>query len=154
MDFLAAAFIFAVSATAFDFSQRRIPDWLNFVFFALGALASITSNVLLEFALFFALSLVFSTGLYRVGAWGGGDAKFFIALSSFLPLFGKGAESIFVLFLVSALLLGVFLLHKPLRFPSEIKVLKTESVKYLAPGTRVAFAPFLALAFAVVVFLK
>ncbi len=147
-DFFPAVFLFAACATAFDLRERRIPDPLNLLVFLFSAIASFYAGVLGLFFVFSVLAFVFSSALHKIGAWGGGDAKFFITLSSFMPLFGKSLESAVLLFLVSAFLLGLFLLSG-----FAIKVLKNERVNY-SGGKSVVFAPFLSLAFAIVVLFK
>ncbi|MEM4254727.1 MAG: prepilin peptidase [Candidatus Norongarragalinales archaeon] len=149
-DFLpAAAFVFAFAASASDLGLRRIPDPLNLSFFALAFSASLASGVLPAFALFSVFSFLLSRWAYGLGAWGGGDVKFFVSLSSFLPALGEGLESVFLLFVVSAFLCGLAALSA-----FSIKLLKNGRVKSLAGPGRVVFAPFLAAAFAIVVFFK
>lgn len=156
MVFLPAALFFAVSAAAFDIRYRKIPDLLNAFFFCVAAAGGLILGNLPQVALFFAIALAFSIALYRIGVWGGGDAKFFSVLSSFFPLLGGKLESVAFLFLLSSLLFGLTLLPslRGLRFPNllEIKVLKNGRVKYA--GRRMAFAPFLAISFAMLVFFK
>ena len=149
-----AAFAFIAAASVFDLRFRRIPDLLNAGFFVLCLAASLYygTGVLAQFALFSALSLFFSLLLYRMGAWGGGDAKFFIALSASLAVFGKSLESAVLLFLLSALLLGVAALfsRRSMRFPGlEINLLNALGVRHSERGGRsLSFAPVLSAAFA------
>ena len=151
-----AAFVFIVAASVFDLRFRRLPYLLNACFFAFAALASVFSQpgTFPSFAVFSLLSFCFAFLLYRAGAWGGGDAKFFVALCASLAVFGKSLESIAFLFLVSAFLLGIAMLciRRSLRFPGlEINLLNARGVRHSGSG-RVVFAPYLSAAFAAMVF--
>lgn len=141
-------FLLGVCASAFDLRLKRIPDWLNAFFFLYAAHSSTALGVLPSFALFFAFSLLFSKKLHELGVWGGGDAKLFITLSCFLPLAGKPLESSVLLFVVSAFALGAFWM-----LLGAISILKHGGVKN-SEARRFAFAPFLAAAFAIVVFFQ
>lgn len=198
-------------ASWLDYKERKIPDWLNALFLIFSLSASYLNQSLWLFLQAFVFSLLFSIVLYRLGAWGGGDAKFFAALCSFMPLFGIAViPAVATVFILSALFLGVyvavklFFRKKPftetlpvgklregmipdnsmvrvgrkaleigffsrLRLKDasvliadslragglkagEIRLLKDSGVKYLRVREGVVFAPFLSLAFIVVVF--
>src|SRR3989338_4992066 len=119
-----AAFAFIAAASVFYLRFRRIPYLLNAGFFVLCLAASLyyATGVLAQFALFSALSVFLSLLLFRMGAWCGGSAKGFIALSASLAVFGKSLESAVLLFLLSALLLGVAALfsRRALLFPGLV----------------------------------
>lgn len=198
-------------ASWLDYGERKIPDWLNALFLVFSLSASYLNASLPLFLEAFVFSLLFSIILYRLGAWAGGDAKFFTTLCSFLPLFALPAiPSVATVFILSALVLGVYVAVKMffgkrpftktlpvsglraglipdksvvriggkaleigffsrLRLKdsrvliadslragglksSEIRLLKDSGVKYLRVREGVVFAPFLSLAFIVVVF--
>ncbi|MCX6767801.1 MAG: prepilin peptidase [Candidatus Micrarchaeota archaeon] len=112
----AAFLVFAALATAYDLRERRIPDVLNFFFLACAAaLAFFHFNgapaACALFAAFVAAAFAFAYLVYRLGAWAGGDVKFFTAAAAFLPLMGiqpndaAGFFSFLWLFLASAFLL-------------------------------------------------
>ncbi len=109
---LVSFIIFAAVATVFDLRERRIPDVLNFFFLvvAVGLVFS-SGSFSTAYLLFIAASFIFAYALYRLGAWAGGDAKFFTAATAFLPLFGIRVDDAFYflsfawVFIASALLL-------------------------------------------------
>jgi len=84
---LAAAVTYFALACGFDLKKRIVPDWLNYgaiaVAFALAAWLGLLSP---EFAAGVATAFVFAYLLYRIGAWAGGDAKFFTGATAFLLL--------------------------------------------------------------------
>lgn len=99
---LVFAVAFIALASYFDLRQRRVPNALTLPVIAIGVAANAYSNAGQEyyFALFFAFA--FSYVLYRLGAWAGGDAKFFTAL---FAIHSFGAFSFIGIFLGAALLL-------------------------------------------------
>ena len=103
---------FIVSASFYDLRERRIPDQLNYFFLFLAfAINLVNSAFSLEFLIFAFLPLVllsfgFAYLLYKIGAWAGGDVKFFTALCAFLPIFGPfGAFSFIYVFFASVITL-------------------------------------------------
>lgn len=85
--FYAGAAIYAIVASVFDFRLRIIPDWLNYgaVVVAVG-LAAVSGKLNFDYALFVAWGFVFSYALYKLGAWAGGDVKFFTGASAWFAL--------------------------------------------------------------------
>jgi len=79
---------FSAAATAFDLRERRIPDALNYLFLAAAAALAFSAGAGVNYAAFVAASFCFAYVVYRLGAWAGGDAKFFTASTAFLPLAG------------------------------------------------------------------
>jgi len=79
---------FSAAATAYDLRERRIPNILNYAFLLAAAGLAYWSGYGLGYAAFVAASFCFAYLVYRLGAWAGGDAKFFTALTAFLPLLG------------------------------------------------------------------
>jgi preflagellin peptidase FlaK len=87
-----AAFLplFAI-ATAYDLRERRIPNAVNFAFLTAGVALTVyfkwnTPEYFAGYFAFVAASFAFAYVLYKLGAWAGGDVKFFLALGSLYPL--------------------------------------------------------------------
>ena len=125
---------------------------------AFSLAANLFNKTLAPASFLFCFALVFSLLPYALGAWAGGDAKFYSALASLLPLFGKTrVEDALILFLASALLLGFYALARlsaALALETTgVKQLKNAGVKYLGKGERSVFAHFLGVAFALTVLL-
>ncbi|MGC8850810.1 MAG: prepilin peptidase [Candidatus Micrarchaeia archaeon] len=79
---------FACTATVWDLRKRLIPNALNYSFLAAGAALALAQGIFsVGYVGLVALSFAFAYALYKAGVWAGGDAKFFTALSSFLPFF-------------------------------------------------------------------
>ncbi|MFH1056478.1 MAG: A24 family peptidase [Candidatus Micrarchaeota archaeon] len=141
--FFPATAAFLLVAAWLDLKSGKIPNRFNALFFVFSAAANFANSTVSLFLLFLAVAFALSLAVYYAGAWAGGDAKFFTILSSALPLFGTADfKSVFILFLASALFLGVFFL-----LSGRIKQLKTGGVNYLEREDKLAFAPFLALGF-------
>lgn len=89
-ELLAAAALgtFALAATYTDLRERMIPDWLNYgaVIVAAG-FAYYTNQLTVTYFALVALAFLFAYALYRLGAWAGGDVKFYTGLLAFYPLF-------------------------------------------------------------------
>jgi len=79
----------AIFAAVSDVRRRTIPNYLNAVI-ALGGLVSVFalggSAEALSAAGHFAVALAIGLGIYALGMWGGGDAKFYAASSAWLVL--------------------------------------------------------------------
>ncbi len=164
------SFPFCVAASFFDCTENRIPNKLNFA--ALIAALSIAFFGGIGRALFFQyaaslfFSAVFAFLLFRVGAWRGGDAKFFVALGAFLPLLLPGGAwgvfSFLEVFLASAFFLlahacfsGASLEFRRSVFwalpAGAVKDFKITGGLIGSRGGLLAFAPFLSLGFFAVV---
>ncbi len=105
--FLALAAAYAVTASAFDLRSRIIPNWLSYGAFGVAlALAFALQALSPPFAIFVALAFGFAYLLYRLGAWAGGDVKFFAALAAwFALLHPPDPLSLLIAFLASAALI-------------------------------------------------
>lgn len=114
---IALAAVFSAAAIFFDLRERRIPNLLNYSFLVLAVvLAFLAEKLDFNYVLFVALSFGFAFILYKLGAWAGGDAKFFTALSAFFGVVENTApQSIVVVFLASAALLIPVLVALQLR---------------------------------------
>lgn len=106
------ALVYASAASFLDYRYKVVPNDLTLA--AAGcavALAIAKGANLAEFALFGALWLCFSYLLYAARVWGGGDAKFFFALSLYAFLLkGVAIDGVLYWFLGSAGLLLAFAL--------------------------------------------
>lgn len=104
---LAALAILCAAAAWLDLTQRRIPNWLC----GLTAVAGLAAAILLgdlgdlgSHALHMVLALVGGMGLFALGGFGGGDAKFYAGVATW---FGLGQA---LLLLLSVALSGLLLL--------------------------------------------
>ncbi|MEK6924161.1 MAG: prepilin peptidase [Candidatus Micrarchaeota archaeon] len=126
---LAAALAFAVAASFFDLRERRIPNALNFAAGALAAAAAVASGAeMIPFALFSLFSFIFAYALYKLGAWAGGDAKFFTALCMLL-----GVESQALLFVPALFLISVAV-SLPFILLGGVVLRKSIPISQLRPG--------------------
>ncbi|MBI5228887.1 prepilin peptidase [Candidatus Micrarchaeota archaeon] len=107
--------LFSLAAIYFDVKERRIPNNLNYLLLLSSIFISVFSSIFsATYILFLLLSLLFSYLLFKLGVWGGGDAKFFWALSAAFPLFADyNYYSFLSIFLNSAfmLALGLLVIH-------------------------------------------
>lgn len=139
----------------FDLKARMIPDAINFFFMFLAiALAILKYDfemglLLTTYAPFFLMNLAFAYALYRIGAWAGGDVKFFTALMASLPLYLPFYRPLLItapisIFLTSALLLvPITLLYnfsEIFVFRREFKKVFVDSVINSAKSTILAFS--------------
>jgi len=76
---VAALAAFAAVAARFDYRERRIPNALNNAALALALALALLSGAPWLYYAFVLISFAFGVALYAVGAWAGGDAKFFAA---------------------------------------------------------------------------
>ncbi len=107
---LAVVLTFSLAASYTDLKRREIPNALNLCGLLFGlALNYFAHSVsgLLAAGAFAAAAFLFSYAVYRLGAWAGGDVKFFTALASFYPLLvpQPSLYSLLWIFLSSVLLL-------------------------------------------------
>lgn len=71
-----------------DTRERRLPNALALATFTFGLASSASSGgeaIVMALA-HFAIALAVCLGLYRIGAFGGGDAKFYAAMAAWFPL--------------------------------------------------------------------
>ncbi|NUN11593.1 prepilin peptidase [Candidatus Micrarchaeota archaeon] len=130
--------VFVVCASISDLLSKKIPNWLNAGFFFIGLLSG--------FNLFSAAAIVFSLSLYYFRVWGGGDSKFFIALS-LLSVNWLSA------FLLSGLLVVLFFRidFAKIKFLFfELVFLKRFNSLDKVICNKIVFAPFLGVAFIVI----
>jgi len=142
---------FCLLASLFDLRRRVVPDWLNATFFAVAlSMAFFLRAGLIQQLLFVAFCFAFAFVLYKLGAWAGGDAKFFTALLAFYPLFKPldYAAPLHV-FLTAVLFLAPFILFSHWReIKREKQMLKALAVKAIGSAVgAVAFAFVLSIAF-------
>lgn len=81
--------VLAAIGAAFDLATRRIPNWFNLLVLLAGAgfaIATLPWEQFLGHFGHFVAALVASMLLFRLGAWGGGDAKFYSAIAIWFPL--------------------------------------------------------------------
>lgn len=97
-----------------DASRRRIPNWLC----AATAIAGLVMTVIRggaeglgSHALHAFIALAAGVVLFKVGAFGGGDAKFYAAVATWFPL-GKGAALLMSVALCGLLLLIVWFAYR------------------------------------------
>lgn len=120
----AYTFLFLFLSTFFDIKKRIVPNWLTLPSIVIGLVFHLffPSQGYLT-SLFFAF--LFSLSLYKVGAWAGGDVKFFLALFSLSPITDCVAPFSFIsVFLNAALLvipLTLFLLFKSIKNKAVVK---------------------------------
>ncbi len=104
-----------VLAVFFDLRERRIPNQLNYFFlFAAFSLSLAFNKLGFSFVIFATAAFVFSYLLYYLGAWAGGDAKFFTALLAYYPLLKSASLGVIPLvFIASAVVLvpTLFAIH-------------------------------------------
>ncbi|MBE5728626.1 prepilin peptidase [Candidatus Parvarchaeota archaeon] len=108
--------IFILSlASAFDIKSREVPDFISYVFLV-GAILLILilaiyedSLQVLEFIpLSFALLFGFAYLMYRLGQWGGGDAKLMLGFSFLFTNISLNSSLSFVNLFINMLLFGGF----------------------------------------------
>lgn len=146
---LAVSLAYCAAASAFDFRERRIPDFVNYSAMAFAtAIAWMYSLDLVSYAVYSAYSFVFAYTLYRLGVWAGGDAKFFTAACMLLSIDGPSALVPISLFLIAALVsiplalaLGGLALRKTVPM-GEVAVGDIPATSYyMAEGRLVAWEP-------------
>lgn len=93
-----------------DIKWRRLPNWLALLLMTLGLAHGFAGGGGIEVvgwhALHMAIALAAGMGLFAIGAWGGGDAKFYAGIAAFFPL-ERGIELLlWVTLLGGALVIG------------------------------------------------
>ncbi len=162
------AIFFCLAASLFDLKRGRVPNSLNYAGFA-AALAFPLSGrlplgMLPQYAALLLLSFCLAFALFWLGAWGGGDAKFFVSLAAWLPSaapWGVGNPLVFLhIFLAASLLVFAFLVFSKglhaggfLRASfaavaaAGVEEFKTKRRLIAVRGKSVALAPFLSAGF-------
>ena len=84
--------LFAVAASYMDVKKRIVSNFLNLAGFQTASLlffawADVSPETIASYGGFVLAVFLFSVALYQLGAWAGGDAKYFTSLLSFYPLF-------------------------------------------------------------------
>ena len=81
LSFLPLIVLIAASTAAsyYDYKERRIPNAIPRLCLAFSLAAALLSNAPALYYAFVLAAFVFALALYAVGAWAGGDAKFFTA---------------------------------------------------------------------------
>lgn len=105
-----------------DVTARRLANWLSLVLFVTGlafALATGGFSALGWHAAHAIIVLLIGMGLFAIGAFGGGDAKFYAGMAAWFPL--SAALKLFVLVAISGLVLmiGWMILRRTLLKPRE-----------------------------------
>lgn len=112
--------LFCIAATYTDLRSRMIPDWLNYGAVAVAALfAFYTNRLSVQYVAFVILAFAFAYAIYRLGAWAGGDVKFYTGLLAFYPLLAPLPQDALGLF---APLLLVFMASAALLVPILLTV--------------------------------
>lgn len=92
--FVSILFIGLITATYTDIKRREVPDWINYFLIALGLgghlIISITQQSIYPILLSLCVAFIFfivANILFYSGSWGGGDAKFLVAVGALLPTY-------------------------------------------------------------------
>lgn len=107
---------FVSTALFYEFKEKRVSNALNYLLVLMVfGIAFFEKALSSWFALFVFGSLLFAFVVYALGAWGGGDAKFFVALAGFRAVV-KGTDfmAIPLFFISSVFLLVVWLVFSNL----------------------------------------
>src|SRR3989344_1697510 len=101
------ALIALLIASYTDLKTREVPDWLSYALIAAGlGIRAIFAAVLQDFRLVlygifgFALFWAIGYGMYRLGQWGGGDAKLLMGLGALMGFQWPDGEVLTFLILV------------------------------------------------------
>ncbi len=145
---LVLSLAYALAASAFDLKERRIPNSLNYAGIALAVAAAVLGNAnLVLFAAFSAAAYAFSYLLYRLGAWAGGDAKFFTALSMLLLAGFPTPVTVMALFILGALISVPLALAWRFKFNATLPISRVKPGDlpqvsyYLVGGQAVSWSP-------------
>lgn len=100
--FVAVLIIGSIAANYTDFKRREVPDWINYFLIIIGigghGIVSLISNsyepLLFSVSAAFIFYLIANL-MYYSGSWGGGDAKFLVAMGSLLPVYPSSFISFF-----------------------------------------------------------
>ena len=121
IELLWLAFIITAAGTMaagiWDLKTTEVPDEISAILAALGifiwfVFGATTGNFvpLALAAAFGAGLLLFGWALYKLGGWGGGDAKIFAAMFCILPLVGLFLDFIFNFFIVAVIYIILYVL--------------------------------------------
>lgn len=144
-----AAFLpFLALATFYDLRERRIPNAVNSAAFAAGVALTVffkPTAFLTNYFAFVALAFAFAYVLYKIGAWAGGDVKFFLALSALYPT-AKGTVlatafdflALPVVFVFAAFAVVPVLVPLALKKRVKTAFLEADAKKALAAAARAA----------------
>lgn len=100
-----------------DITQRRLPNWLSGFALLLGLIAAFASGGLPELGwhgLHAVVALAVGMGLYALGVFGAGDAKFYAGLAAWFP-FQEGLRLFVAVTMAGLILLVVSLVLRRLR---------------------------------------
>lgn len=134
----AVAFTYFALACAWDLKQRIVPDWLNFAATAAAFCSAALAGVLsLEFVAGVAAAFSLAFLLYKIGVWGGGDAKFFTGATAFflvvVPSAGWTGFAVFFADSVFAAVPAALFLHA-----KDLWRLRRELAGFAVPALRSA----------------
>src|SRR3546814_12519463 len=93
-DLPGALTLLALFGAISDIKWRRLPNWLSLLLLALGLAHGFASGGIEGVGwhtLHMVIALAAGMGLFAIGAWGGGDAKFYAGIAAFFPL-DRGIE--------------------------------------------------------------
>ncbi len=150
---------FCAIATYLDLKEQRIPNALVLSGFAAATSLNLAAGTGgFSFLAGVLLSLSFAFLAFLLGAWRAGDAKFFVALSAFFPLFSPqaGLSAFFGIFLWAAGFAFLYLAVRGLHtkrfalaalFALSEKDFKRRQWLIESHASALPFAPFLSLGF-------
>ena len=109
------AFFGLLIGSVFDIKSREVPDWLNFSMVGLGFGTAVIASIqfaqwsfivssIIGFAVAFIMAMIF----YKVGQWGGGDAKALMGLGALIGIDINGGFPIFVILILNIFVIGAF----------------------------------------------
>lgn len=141
--FVSVLIIGSITAVYTDFKRREVPDWINYFLIIIGlvghGIVSLIQNspkplvysALAAFSFFILANL-----MYYSGSWGGGDAKFLVALGALLPIYPETLLKVlnpsianwpflvtlfFNTILFGAILGGIYTVYKGLKNKEKIR---------------------------------
>ncbi len=133
-----------------DIKWRRLPNWLSLLLLMLGLAHGFASGGIEAtgwHALHMAIALAAGMGLFAIGAWGGGDAKFYAGIAAFFPL-EKGIELLLWVSLLGGALVISWIVGRRV-FPRLMGYSKGDHAKFpygiaiATGGIATAWFPFL-----------
>lgn len=99
-----------------DIKDRRLPNWLALVLLVYGLVFAFIDAGLANFgshAAHAVISLLVGMGLFAIGAFGGGDAKFYAGTAAFFPL-GMGIKLFVSVAIIGGILVIIWMIGRRL----------------------------------------
>lgn len=113
----------ACVGAAYDIRTRKIPNYLNAII-AIAGLGAVTAiggaSGLVSSATHFAFALAIGLGIYALGMWGGGDAKFYAASSAWFAV-DHMPRLVIGISLAGLILLAVWSIARRFQSKSDVK---------------------------------